>query len=782
MIGLWVHDNGARVGIAKSLSPTAWMELQHSSALPPSATADLPPLDADVPSRADVPPIQPSSVVLEVPETPLDDIDDQRLLLEDGYAWDYTLVFPTPDHLATNSPLDHVLTRLYFKKALTTPTVEEICHRLRLAGLQIKMVPSAHHMHCLVRASRDRLAYEADRIHLNMLMDKHLLREVSLAGVVDYHIAPFPIEDTLHQYRLSPYESIHFKYSCRMDLQPLYVKQGPRGSLFTSSQRILLLESIMTDRHGGAGLDLDKLNHVNVLTTLFPLHDAAEKACLSAVWLAWRHWWPWEQPLDAIQSYFGPRIGLYFAFLGAYTTWLMAAGAVGPLLWFVGWVYPDASHVIILSASVLVVVWAACFLKSWRRSTARLALQWGTSDFHAIEQVRAQYVGTAMASPVHGQPMLFFHRREKLRRRLATWLALVGLMAAVVAVVATIFYLQYLMLQRGYSIHVGGADVSLASPITSLANVVQIKLMYVVYGSVCEAMNDFENHRTESTYEGAFILKSVLFYVVNNFAGLFYITFVKGHVGLRCANDDCVGELRLYLLMIFGIQLANGLFQDLVLSRLRVCYGRRRRHDDPAAVAAWPTTMPSHPAESQFYLLECGWRVTFNGYLTLAMQFGYTVLFVGAAPFMPLFTMIINLVEMKTDASTLLSNFRRPVPRQASTIGRWIAVLECLTTLAIATNGFVVVYSSNVLNTDLTDPNAGFVKLRAFVLYVAALVGFRYCVAAWVPDMPHNVDVQLKRQAFLTSKIYAREADDAVPVYESTGSVRLLGLSPASSV
>ncbi|RHZ00789.1 hypothetical protein DYB37_008994 [Aphanomyces astaci] len=723
------------------------------------------------------------------------DEDDQLLLCQDGYAWDYVLVFPAlPQPM---SPLGEVFHRLHLptKKAkTTTPTVDEICYRLTKAGLTLKLAcPSApsssRHLFCLVRGSRQILAREADRIDLLMPMNKDKLRDASHRGFPSCGIAPFPIDDPLHQFKLSPYDSIYFRYTCRDDMQPLYAKQGPHDALFTSSQRILLLESIMTNRHGGAGLNLAKLKHSNVVTTYFSLHDVAELSRVTTSWLQWGQY-PWQQPLHAIQRYFGSRIGLYFAFLGYYTTWLIGAGAVGLVLWLVELSDRLPKDIVVAITSTLVIIWATIFLKSWKRRAARLALEWGTSNFSTLEQVRPQYVGQMLPSPVTGQPMLYFSKREKSRRRCLTWLLLTCLIALVAAVVTAIFYLQFVMLERGYSIRVGPTEVVLAGPVTSVANIVQIHAMYYVYNQLCEAMNEYENHRTQSSHEGSFIVKSVLFHAVNNFAGLFYITFVKTYVGAACAGNDCMGELRLYLLMIFCFQLANGLVHDWVVPHVRVLYSQCRARGTSAAV--------SSKVEAQFYLLDYSWRVTFNEYLGLAMKFGFTILFLGASPAMSLLTLLNNLIELRSDSTNLVMNHRRPLPRQASTCGQWTTVLEYLVTLSILTNGydllvlkkvhepenrrFVVVYASNALVVNTNDPGASLVQLRAFGGFVTAMLVVRYGVTTWIKDVPHDVAIQLKRQAFLATKVYVREADDVVPVYESTGSVRLLPVDSASPV
>jgi hypothetical protein len=41
---------------------------------------------------------------------------------------------------------------------------------------------------------------------------------------------------------------------------------------------------------------------------------------------------PWDQPIDLIRDYFGEKVGMYFEFLGHYTTWLLPLAIGGELL------------------------------------------------------------------------------------------------------------------------------------------------------------------------------------------------------------------------------------------------------------------------------------------------------------------------------------------------------------------------------------------------------------------------------------------------------------------
>ncbi|ETV94708.1 hypothetical protein H310_11681 [Aphanomyces invadans] len=673
--------------------------------------------------------------------------EQDAFLNEHGYAWDYVLVFP--------------MSTMHRK-----PSIEDICHRLHAAGLSLKLFYSSMSKNkavrrlvfCLVRAPPDLLMKEADRISLNMLLDERALMEAALQGYPLQNIQPFPIQDTLGLYDMGPYTSIHIKYSCRDDMQRLYLKRGPMNSLFSSTQRMLLTKSIMTNTHGGAGLDLYKILHNNTLAAFYPAHEPTERSELAAAWLSW-HFWPWQQPLSSIQSYFGSKIALYFAFLAHYTTWLMGAGVVGLGLWIPQLVLPNSGlrdQVVVGCSSVWIVIWATLLMKSWGRYNATLAFHWGTTNFQATEQPRPQFVGRLVPSPITGRPMLYFDKREKLNRMCWSWLLLCGLIGLVAGLVSMNFYLQNYLIEAKYSIRVGSWDFLIGGPVANLANVAQIAVMFQIYDSVCVQLNEIENHATESEHEGAFILKSILFHVINNFAALFYVMFVKRYIGVQCMNNDCLGELRISLLFIFGLQMLWGNLQQVLLPRLWSLWTACRVGHPQDHI---------HPLEEEFYLADYGWLGTFYDYLELVLQFGYTILFIGAFPATPLLSLINNVCEIRIDAYRLLNEYRRPTPRQAATAGQWVTVLEVLVTLSIFTNGFFLVYSSNVFDFPDNTIEGDLAKLRLFVLYVATLLLFRYSVSRYWENVPERIQVQLKRQDFLSSKILGREADEVVPQF-----------------
>lgn len=75
---------------------------------------------------------------------------------------------------------------------------------------------------------------------------------------------------------------------------------------------------------------IPKLVSRQVVSGVFPLHCRPDLIDLR---ISWVHAFGQKQPLDDICHYFGVKIGLYFAFLGHYTLWLLLPSVMGICMW-----------------------------------------------------------------------------------------------------------------------------------------------------------------------------------------------------------------------------------------------------------------------------------------------------------------------------------------------------------------------------------------------------------------------------------------------------------------
>jgi threonine/homoserine/homoserine lactone efflux protein len=66
--------------------------------------------------------------------------------------------------------------------------------------------------------------------------------------------------------------------------------------------------------------------------------------------------------------------------------------------------------------------------------------------------------------------------------------------------------------------------------IASLLNVSQIMLFNLIYQGIAVKLTDQENHRTDTEYENALILKVFVSQFINSYASLFFLAFVAAQL------------------------------------------------------------------------------------------------------------------------------------------------------------------------------------------------------------------------------------------------------------
>jgi hypothetical protein len=76
----------------------------------------------------------------------------------------------------------------------------------------------------------------------------------------------------------------------------------------------------------------------------------------------------------------------------------------------------------------------------------------------------------------------------------------------------------------------------------TLLVVIQLSKHHHHHGRISIILNDFENHRTESEYEDNLISKVFIFQLVNSFAALTYVSFIKYFLNIPCVKNNCIGD------------------------------------------------------------------------------------------------------------------------------------------------------------------------------------------------------------------------------------------------
>lgn len=666
---------------------------------------------------------------------------------KNGYSWDMVLVFNI--FKATDTNLKPVQVEFNMKRILND---------LAEGGVETKLFYNVQKklVYCKLRVDYKRLKAEADRIDFKMKLDS-LAVEATLAegkSTQDEVIwKPVVIPHDSEQTRYMPCDHVYAPFRYETSSLYLYQRYGEEESVFRGVDRMKLLVSILESRKsdGGCGLDVRKLKHDLAVKDYFFLHDLVELRTLESIFLTF-FTLPWNLCVNEIKDYFGEKIGFYFLFLSHYTSYLGIASVLGFACYFVVVSRNDGdpNSWAAIALAILMACWTQMCLEFWKRKQVRHSMEWGMTGYEAEAVTRPEFVGEEMPDPVRGQPYLYFPRHVAVRRQFISTILILISMATVCGTLYGIFALE---LQLRYADDdVGGVPVGeQSSLVKSVLVAVQVQVFNVLYTSLAHFLNNYENHRTDVQYEDALIAKTFAFQFVNQFAALFYLAFAKPFLQeLDSCNKSCMHELaeQLFVLLVSNIVVGN-------LTEIGV-----------PALMQWLSARGEKKAEEYDFeeLTEIEREAfkdsydesgTFSDYAELMMQIGLTTLFVASFPLAPILSFVGNYVEIRIDAWKLCQLSKRPEPKSAEDIGTWQSILEVMALASVLSNSALIAYTSSMTQ-DLSW------SLRNWIFFSVAgiIMGSKYIIDVIIPDVPKDVEVQLKRAKFVVSKVMYDASDD----------------------
>ena len=171
----------------------------------------------------------------------------------------------------------------------------------------------------------------------------------------------------------------------------------------------------------------------------------------------------------------------------------------------------------------------------------------------------------------------------KLRRQAVGAFCLFLIICVSLAVVVCLFIFAYYTTHDADMIARFTYDGRNVGPhLAAAANAGQILALNEVVIVIAVALNNYENHRTDTEYEDNLIAKVFCFQFVNSFSSLFYIAFLKGKGAfaldqcnykkgeVEAADNNCMDELSAQLMIIFVSRLVIGNMTEVVIPWIKV--------------------------------------------------------------------------------------------------------------------------------------------------------------------------------------------------------------------
>ncbi|NWI97479.1 ANO2 protein, partial [Pitta sordida] len=367
-----------------------------------------------------------------------------------------------------------------------------------------------------------------------------------------------------------------------------------KDTFFDNATRSRIVREILkrTTTKSRNSMGIGTLIANNVYDAAYPLHDGEyegqnddmnERKLLYQEWARYGVFYKF-QPIDLIRKYFGEKIGLYFAWLGLYTEFLIPSSVVGIIVFLYGCVTIEsdipskemcdqrnaftmcplcdkfcdywnlssacatarASHLFDNPAtvffSIFMALWATMFLEQWKRLQMRLSYFWDLTGLEEEEEhPRPEYETKLLQKKLKNKniPTEISNKEEKEK---LTWsdrmpgyaanfgLILFMIMLTFSAVFGVIVYRITTAAALSFSTNeTTRSNVRVTVTATAvIINLVVILILDEIYGAVAKWLTEIEIPKTEKTFEERLILKAFLLKFVNSYAPIFYVAFFKG--------------------------------------------------------------------------------------------------------------------------------------------------------------------------------------------------------------------------------------------------------------
>lgn len=678
----------------------------------------------------------------------------------DGFLWDLIVILPNDNYQSyissgkeyNTTSITNTSSNAYTDKNSSSHSMEmsaeTFASRLSRGNLQYFAFYSVDKQFIIfkIRSSLNRFKDFASRTD----SIKFKVRENILRDEIDDTQSPIYDDTTITH--LQPYEFIYIKY--RSDKDHIYTRARgyPHHSFSTCTRLNILYEMLRSPSQ--CDLNLSYLQQEGSIHAYFSLHDVEQRDDLTRNWFSWSTQ-PWNQPIDDIRDYFGAKIGLYFLFIGHYTTWLMYL-SIASFICYIGiivatstqsYVYAESHAYTIPFYCIFVSFWCQFMLETWKRQEVTKAMEWGTTDFEEQEVERPEYKGILMPSVIDGKRRKYFSANQKNTLFIFSNFIISSMILLVIGCISLIFVMQYYVANAVSNMEEAAAGNLFAE----LINAIQIQVLNELYSKVAVWLTVRENHRTDTSYEDSLILKLFCFNFINSYSSLFYIAYIKSRGTGDSCTGSCMNELSNALAVIFVTRLVIGKIQLFVSIYFSLWWKERsdkKRQEELMNDGIIYSLERRSVAERELNLDPYDPIMgTLENYSELAIQFGYVTLFVASFPLAPVLAYVSNLVEFRADGYQMLYLMRRPIPTGAEDIGTWLDIYQIIAIIAVITNSGLLCFTMRVIPFDGTSLVWLFMAIQYAVFVTMSLLAF------YIDDVPESVKIQLARQQYLVSRI-----------------------------
>ncbi|ETV97119.1 hypothetical protein, variant 1 [Aphanomyces invadans] len=431
--------------------------------------------------------------------------------------------------------------------------------------------------------------------------------------------------------------------------------------------------------------------------SLFPLHNEDARHHLIKKW----HAAPlYAIPFESIHSYFGPELSMYFIWLDFYTRFLVIPSACGAALFAMEYC-GIATSVYVWPYTILFAISTSIFVDAWKKTQRATEFTWQYMPIDdTYSEPRAAFVGEWMQDSITGELVFDTPHWKRMTTRLCVTLPLVLLMCSFVLLYVLGLELFYDHNRHWFPMCYDRQDENdttmcgwiLQGP--SVLNAILIEVMDMLYLRLARWLTNLENYRTAAEFENQLIIKRMPFHFININASLLYLAFV--------AQDMERLRRRLWILMV-GMQCLDNV-KEVAMPYLMVWLhgGLHSGHANDHVHSTKEERVEHILLQKQ----QSRYADTFSDFKEMMIQYGYVTLYAPVFPLAPLFALLNNVIEARSDLFKLVNVYgmQRPYAKHVHGIGVWERVLFMISIVAVLVNcGLLGVYELPKLAPTLSD-------------------------------------------------------------------------------
>jgi hypothetical protein len=545
---------------------------------------------------------------------------------------------------------------------------------------------------------------------------------------------------------------------------------GDGGSPFRSVDRIRLIDRcIRSSDKGCAGVDMadmrrkipkEKLKQEGLATSrgccscisepstypgavadYFPL---AESAMVAGIHTKWYEVLNPHNKLDQVRDYFGEAVAFYWLWIGYMMKALAVLAVLGLGALFIELFAQTPNNFTAMPFSVCAGIWAVSVVHFWRRVAATRALSWGTLDLDdELLPPRKEFYGEKRINPVTERPELHYDWTGRIPAFIFSGVILAGSIVGLLLITLLLFAVRHMM-HRGLWLFPHSPNAPLYF---QFFNAILVEILNFQFSKMAKWRTEQENHRTDKDFQTHLLGKTMAFKFFNSYISLYYIAFFKGHdhqtpfpapydvyPKLRCRHNDCMVDLSSQLVCFMVVRMIFANLYEIIAPKVASCWesfweDRALRGLAGGSKIVMFMGMSSMETQSKKVKPEM-----YEEMEELLITYGYCVLFVVAAPWMPFVVLVGCMIETALDKVKLFRLVQRPWPELVGHHEPWDTAFDLMGGAAMFTNIALVVFGS-----DQFDGYSRSDKITWFFVLENALLALRVAISVMLPARPADV-------------------------------------------